>query len=208
MKQVLAPIGYLPKLSLPSLLLLCCATACGGAIKFEDRSAIKVSGTPPPPPAPVQARVELRDDRIVINEKVQFAYNDSTISSASFSLLDEVADVIKKNPQIKKIEIGGHASTEGSADHNMLLSDRRAKAVQTHLTTKDGVSADRLTAKGYGVTRPLTTPDDTEEKREVNRRVEFLITEQDVTKRRVEIDPKTNEEKVLETIKEPAKEGN
>jgi OOP family OmpA-OmpF porin len=93
-------------------------------------------------------------------------------------LLEEVADTNKKHPQIKKIEVGGHASTEGSDHHNISLSDRRAKAVVKHLVEK-GVTEERLSAHGYGETKPLVTPDDTEDKREVNRRVEFLITERD-----------------------------
>jgi len=156
-----------------------CLSACGGSVRFADHSAISVLGPPlEKPPEPEPARVELRDDRIVINEKIQFAYNDDRILPQSFSLLDEVAAVIKQNPQVMKIEIGGHASTEGGDDHNLQLSDRRAHAVMKHLVEKAGVDAGRLTSKGYGEQKPLVHPDDSEEQREVNRRVEFLILEQ------------------------------
>jgi OOP family OmpA-OmpF porin len=151
--------------------------------------------------------VELREDRIVINEKIQFAYDDDRILPASFDLLDEVGKVIKENPQIKKIEIGGHASTEGSDEHNLRLSDRRAQAVMKHLIEQAGVAPERLAAKGYGETRPLTQPDDAEEQREVNRRVEFLIVEQDAVERRVEVDPTTGGETVVEPIAQPPTEG-
>jgi outer membrane protein OmpA-like peptidoglycan-associated protein len=192
--------------------LIClAAVGCGGTIQFQDSSAIGVMGTPPPPPPaddpPPEPRVEVRDDRIVIREKIQFAYNSARILEGSFDLLEEIAKVMNENPQIKKIEIGGHASSEGSADYNMNLSDRRAKAVQKHLTTIGKVDATRLTAKGYGVTQPLVANDDTEEKRERNRRVEFLITEQEVTKKKVAIDPKTGEETVVEKTKKVLKEG-
>ena len=176
--------------------------ACGGVTQFSDRAAIAIAGNPPPPPkvekqmAPM--RVEMRDNEIVINEKIQFAYNDSTILEVSFSLLNEVADVIKKNPHVKKIEIGGHASSEGSDAHNMRLSKARAKSVMTYLTEKGGVAAERLSSEGYGETKLLVSPDETEEARERNRRVEFIILEQDVTQKKVEVDPNTGKEKVVD----------
>ena len=194
-----------------SWLLCLAAVGCGGVIQFEDRSAIGVISTPPPPPPPaepdVAPRVEVRDDRIQINEKIQFAYNDSTILEQSFSLLEEIAKVMNDNPRIKKIEIGGHASTEGSDEHNMRLSDRRAKSVMKHLTTQGKVDAARLTAKGYGETKPLVSPDETEAERETNRRVEFLILEQEFTQKKVEIDPETGKEKVIEKTTETATKG-
>src|SRR5205807_223553 len=83
--------------------------------------------------------------------------------------LAEIADVIKKNPQVKKISIEGHASAEGEAKHNKKLSDDRAKAVMEHLVKKDGVDAARMVAKGWGVEKPIAA-NDTEENREKNRR--------------------------------------
>jgi len=150
---------------------------------------------PPPPPA----RVELRDNKIEIREKIQFEHNKATILPQSFSLLDEIAALIKKNPHIKKIAIEGHASAEGDKNHNLRLSDDRAKSVMKYLVEK-GVEAPRLTAKGYGVTKPIAD-NNTEEGKEKNRRVEFNVLEQDVTKKKVEIDPKTGKEKVVEEQK-------
>jgi OOP family OmpA-OmpF porin len=185
--------------------LALCSAACGGSVQFEDRLAVLGSrpNTPAPPP---ESRVELREDRIVINEKIQFAYDDDRILPASFGLLDEVGKVIKQNPQIKRIEIGGHASTEGSDEHNLQLSDRRAQAVTKHLIEKAGVEEERLAARGYGETRPLIQPDDTEEQREVNRRVEFLIVEQNPVQPRVEVEPATSAE-TAEPVAEPPREG-
>ena len=108
-----------------------------------------------------------------------FAYNDDEILPQSFSLLDEIATVIKNNPQVKQLEIGGHASTEGDDGRNLELSKRRANAVMAHLVTKGGVAKDRVIAKGYGETKPLVKPDDTDAQKELNRRVEFLVLQQD-----------------------------
>jgi outer membrane protein OmpA-like peptidoglycan-associated protein len=184
-----------------SVLIVSAAVGCGGVIQFSDQSALAIKGTPPaPPPPPPQEekRVVVRDDRIEIKEKIQFAYNDAKILPASDSLLTELATVFKDTPRIKKVEIGGHASSEGSDEHNMELSDRRAKSVMKWLVSKGGVAADRLTAKGFGETKPLVSPDESEADREKNRRVEFLILDQDITQKKIEIDPKTGEEKVVE----------
>ncbi len=182
---------------------------CSGTRVFAGQNAFSVVGTPPPPPPPPKKeepppppkpepppRVEVRDNKIEIKEKIQFEYNKATILAASFSLLDEIADVIKKNPHIKKISIEGHASAEGDPKHNMKLSDERAKSVMKYLVDK-GIDAKTLTAKGFGITKPIAD-NKTEEGKEKNRRVEFVIVEQDVTKKKVQIDPKTGKEVVLE----------
>lgn len=189
-------------IGLACLLVGAPAVVACGPTQFRDSAAINISGALPPPPkvaVKAPARVEVRDNHIEIREKIQFAYNDDKILEVSFSLLDEIAGVIKKNPHVKKIEIGGHASTEGDDAHNLDLSDRRAKAVMKHLLEKGGVETERLVAKGFGETKPLVTPDESEADREKNRRVEFAIVLQDVTKKRVEIDAATGSEKIVET---------
>ncbi len=183
---------------------------CGGTVAFQGKEALSVTGTPPPPAPPPPApapppppapppRVEVRDNKIEIHEKIQFAVNKATILEASFSLLDEIASVIKGAPHIKKIAIEGHASAEGNKAVNLKLSDDRAKSVMKYLTDK-GIEKDRLTAKGFGSSKPIAD-NDTEEGREKNRRVEFNIVEQDVTEKKVQIDTTTGKEKVLEERK-------
>jgi len=189
---------------------------CGKVTVFEGQTPISIAGDPPPlpppppppPPPPEEPapppRVELRDNKIEIREKIQFEYNKATILEVSYSLLDEIADVIKKNPQVKKIQIEGHASSEGNDAYNLRLSDQRAKAVMAYLVEKGGIPKEALIAKGFGETMPLD-PADTEAAREKNRRVEFNVIEQDVTKKKIEIDPKTGKEKVVEETKESVK---
>lgn len=186
--------------------MLLTTTACGPIVFSDDASLAIVGTAAEPEPEPVaepapepQKRVEVRDNKIVINEKVRFKVNSDKIESVSHDLLNEVAKVIKDNPQIKKIEIQGHASAEGGDSHNMKLSDRRAKAVKKYLTGKGGVAKDHLTAKGYGETQPIAS-NDTEDGKEKNRRVEFVITEQEITQTKVEVDEAGNE-KVIEEKK-------
>ena len=193
---MLSRVRFLTPLLAASLLVG--LVGCGGTTPFAGASAFAIAGTPPPP------RVELRDNKIDFKEKIQFEVNKAIIKPESDSLLAEIADVIKKNPQVKKISIEGHASAEGDAKHNKKLSDDRAKAVMDHLVKKDGVEAARMVAKGWGVEKPIA-PNDTEENREKNRRVEFLVIEQDVTQKKVEIDPTTGKEKVVDTKTESIK---
>jgi OOP family OmpA-OmpF porin len=182
--------------------------ACGGQTAFQGKVPLVVPGEAPPPPPPPPPpkkeeppkpppRVELRDNKIEIHEKIQFEVNKAVIKQESYSLLDEIVKVIKENPQIRKISIEGHASAEGDAKANLKLSDERAKSVRQYLVDH-GIPGDMLTAKGYGSTKPIAT-NDTEEGREKNRRVEFVVTQQDVTKKKVEIDPTTGKEKVVES---------
>jgi Outer membrane protein and related peptidoglycan-associated (lipo)proteins len=140
--------------------------------------------------------VEVRDNKIQINEKIQFEHAKANIKEESHSLLNEVVSVIKANPHIKKIAIEGHASSEGNADFNRRLSDDRAKAVRQYLISQ-GIADAMLTAKGFGSDKPIASNDD-EAGREKNRRVEFNIVEQDVTQKKVEIDPTTGEERIIE----------
>lgn len=170
--------------------------ACSKPVAFRGDQTLKVTAAPPEAPvAAEQPRVELRDNRIVIHEKVQFEWNKATILPVSFGLLDQVAKVIKDNPHIKKLQVEGHASADGNARHNQQLSEARARSVMKYLVDK-GIAQALLVHKGFGIDRPIAdnaTPDG----REQNRRVEFNILDQDVTQRRVEID-KSGNEKILE----------
>lgn len=165
-------------------LALASLVGCGGATTFEGGAATPVAGTPPPlppPPPPPPPKVEVikhvqvKDDQIVIDEKIQFAVNKSEILAASNGLLDEIAGTMKEHTEIKKVEVQGHASSEGNPKTNKTLSDARAKAVAAALVTR-GIPADALTAKGFGSDVPLAD-NKTEEGREKNRRVEFHITD-------------------------------
>jgi OOP family OmpA-OmpF porin len=196
---------------------LALVVGCGGTTVFSGQNPVVIAGEapPPPPPPPEPAKppepppkVIVKDNKIEITEKIQFEYNKATILPASFALLEEISTTIKKNPHIKKIAIEGHASSEGGAAHNLKLSDERAKAVMNHLVEKGGLKKEMFTAKGFGSQKPIV--DDTEKatkgksKEEVealhekNRRVEFNITDQDVTKKKVEVDSKGGEKVVEE----------
>ncbi len=174
---------------------------CGGEMPFTGQ--LKVAGDPPPPPPkpepPEPKRVEVRDNKIEIHEKIQFEYNKSDIKEESYDLLNEIVQVIQDNPHIKKIRIEGHTDSDGTNQYNKRLSDARANSVMDYLV-EHGVDAGRLKAKGFGEEKPIAT-NDTDQGKAKNRRVEFNIVKQDVTQKKVEIDPETGEEKVLKKEK-------
>ena len=81
---------------------------------------------------------------------------------------------MSENPTMK-VEIGGHTDSTGKAAANKVLSEKRAKAVVDYLID-NGITADRLTYKGYGPDRPVAT-NKTAAGRQLNRRTEFKVLE-------------------------------
>lgn len=153
--------------------------ACGGITRFEDTTPI-VLKSPVPPPDPPPPRVEVKQDRIEIKEKIQFAFNAAEILPASDGLLGEVASALKEHAEIKKLAIHGHTDSDGENAYNQELSERRAKAVLNWLKSH-GVDGSRLESKGFGESKPIAD-NNTPEGKEQNRRVEFLIVEQEGVK--------------------------
>lgn len=94
------------------------------------------------------------------------------VRSESFAELDRLSDFLKSNTTTE-IELGGHTDNIGSDNDNKLLSQNRVNAVMAYLVTQ-GIAQNRLTAKGFGESKPVAT-NDTEEGRQQNRRVEFTI---------------------------------
>ncbi len=125
---------------------------------------------------------------IKILQKVYFESGKDTIQSRSYRLLDTVATVLNKNPQVTKVRVEGHTDDVGDEEDNLDLSRRRAAAVRNYLIEK-GVDAERLESEGYGESKPLCTRmdellenrrrnrRDIKECRADNRRVEFKILE-------------------------------
>ncbi|MGM0595935.1 MAG: OmpA family protein [Myxococcota bacterium] len=124
---------------------------------------------------PDKGKVRVTAGAIEIYEKIYFATAKSNILPKSYSVLDAIAATLKAHKQIKKIEIQGHTDDRGSNSYNMKLSDDRANSVRSYLIDK-GISPTRLTAKGYGESRPIDKRR-TKEARAKNRRVEFVILE-------------------------------
>ncbi len=127
----------------------------------------------PVPQAP--RKVEVKQEKIEIAEQVRFHTGKATIDFDSYPLLDEIADVIKSNDQVRLIRIEGHTDSIGRDSLNLQLSQKRAQAVRDYLIAR-GVDGRRLEALGYGESRPIAD-NALAEGRAKNRRVEFMIIE-------------------------------
>jgi outer membrane protein OmpA-like peptidoglycan-associated protein len=122
------------------------------------------------------ARVSMGDNKLTLRERVFFELDSDVIKGESFSLLDEVADLLNDHPEVRRIEVQGHTDDQGDDEYNMDLSQRRAESVRQYLIEQGGVKEGRLVAKGYGESTPLQ-PNTSEEARAGNRRVEFVMKE-------------------------------
>ncbi len=90
----------------------------------------------------------------------------------SFEELDNLVAMLKRFPN-KKVVVEGHTDNVGDSKLNLKLSEERASAVVDYLIKK-GIKSDRLTWKGFGDMRPIST-ENTVEGHAQNRRVEFII---------------------------------
>lgn len=111
---------------------------------------------------------------VIVLKNIFFDFDKATIRKESANELERLIKLLNDNPSIK-IELGSHTDSKGSDEYNMRLSDNRSKSVVDYLIGK-GIPATRLTAKGYGETKPIDT-NDTDDGRQNNRRTEFKILE-------------------------------
>lgn len=143
-----------------------------------DASNAKVHGVLKLKPAPVSAGKILLDDKeIVIGErvildKIFFNTNEATITNESNKAITELYFFLFDNPSLK-IEISGHTDNQGDEQHNLALSEARAKRIADTLL-HGGVDENRVVFKGYGSSLPIAS-NDTDEGRAANRRVEFKV---------------------------------
>ena len=105
--------------------------------------------------------------------------DDVLTNSRICVMLDDIAEkiqtLLQRKAYLSKIIVEGHTSSDGPEKDNYDLSRRRADAVVNYLVSK-GIPANNFEARGYGETRPFAT-NDTEEGREKNNRVEFIIVQ-------------------------------
>jgi outer membrane protein OmpA-like peptidoglycan-associated protein len=130
----------------------------------------------------LQEYAELRKDLLLvpieIGESIQlknvfFVQSTPALLPESYPELDRLVQIMKDNNTLE-IELNGHTDGRGDPKANLALSEERVAAVKAYLVAK-GVSEKRIVGKGFGGARPMVS-NDTEENRQLNRRVEFKIT--------------------------------
>ncbi len=109
----------------------------------------------------------------VVLNNIFFEVNKYELRDVSKTELNTLVDLMKKNPTMK-IELSGHTDNSGIESENKILSENRAKAVMEYLIT-NGIEATRMSAKGYGSSKPIAD-NKTEEGKQKNRRTEFVVT--------------------------------
>ncbi len=128
-------------------------------------------------PKEAQAVVLTEEEQEVVNkafDNLEFATGKDLIKTDSYVALDGLAELLTKYPGWK-LRIEGHTDNVGNAASNLQLSKKRATAVKNYLVKK-GINANRFEVNWYGQTKPIA-PNDTEEGRQKNRRVEMTIIE-------------------------------
>jgi iron complex outermembrane receptor protein len=153
---------------------------------------------PPPPPAAPPANPDLDGDG-VLNERdkcpntrpgavvdldgceveavislegVHFDFDKATLRPDAIAILDKAVGLLKSQERVV-VEVAGHTDSVGSEEYNQGLSERRAISVKDYLESQ-GITATRLTARGYGEAQPVAS-NDTDEGRALNRRVELIV---------------------------------
>ena len=103
---------------------------------------------------------------------ITFDVNKADIRPESRGTLNDIATVLKENPDVK-VKIIGHTDSDGDDALNLDLSKRRAESVRTELSSKFGIDASRMQTEGAGETKPVA-PNDTPASKAMNRRVELI----------------------------------
>jgi len=150
------------------------------AAMAEPVAAALVSPPAPPPaamvaaePVPVIVPVPARTEEYCAVLDIQFEIDQDDMQREVKEKLAVLATFMKKYPENSAV-IEGHTDDVGTNEYNMKLSQRRADSVVDYLVRKHGIAPSRLTAVGYGETRPLADNASEEGKRQ-NRRIDAVI---------------------------------
>jgi outer membrane protein OmpA-like peptidoglycan-associated protein len=111
--------------------------------------------------------------KTVVLNNIFFEVNKFDLRASSNAELNNLVELMNKNPTLK-IEVSGHTDKSGAEADNKVLSEKRAKSVVDYLVSKN-IDASRLSYKGYGASKPISD-NTTDEGKAQNRRTEFLVT--------------------------------
>lgn len=114
-------------------------------------------------------------NQMIAGKIVEFETGKDIITPKGKEILDQMVQVLEQVPGIP-VEVGGHTDARGPAAFNLDLSRRRAAACRQYLMGK-GVPSSRLSAKGYGASKPVAD-NETPEGQQKNRRIEFTVVKE------------------------------
>jgi OOP family OmpA-OmpF porin len=160
------------------------ASLLGSSIHVQDQLTIASTSPSSPPtaqstqPTPSahasRAQVQAGLDEVLRGEHIAFESNSAVLTPKGRAVIDKVIPALKRSPDAV-VEIGGHTDSYGDPDYNLQLSRTRAESVRQYLA--DHGVTNRLTAVGYGASRPLSQ-DRTRAASKKNRRIEFRVKEE------------------------------
>jgi outer membrane protein OmpA-like peptidoglycan-associated protein len=133
---------------------------------------IRISWNADTPDAANRIEQELQKNGRAKVYGIYFDFASDVLRPESKTVLDEIAEVMRKHPDWK-LRVEGHTDNIGGDPYNLDLSNRRAAAVKQALVTQYRIEAGRFSAAGFGASRPVA-PNNTMEGRALNRRVELV----------------------------------
>ncbi len=146
------------------------------AVRWAGEDAAADTGAGDGEDAATQAAVtecQTGVDEAIAGKSINFRSGSAYMPDSSLTIVDEVAEALKACDGLS-VAIGGHTDATGSAEVNQNLSQGRADAVAAALTER-GVAADRITATGFGSSKPKVEGTGTEAN-DANRRIEFTVS--------------------------------
>jgi len=144
---------------------------------FLARKPAEMPALPPPPPVMEEKKAPEVEQKILEKGRatldVEFDFDKAVVKPKYNKDIQSVAEVMKKYPDLK-IVIEGHTDNIGGKKYNLNLSQKRAEAVKNVMVTKYNIDPSRITAKGFGLSKPIAS-NATKEGRQKNRRVEAAV---------------------------------
>jgi outer membrane protein OmpA-like peptidoglycan-associated protein len=124
-------------------------------------------------PTVVEVERAILDTGLLRTVSIMFEFNKATLLPASSEILDVLGSVLTKYPEVR-IEVAGYTDSSGPDEYNLHLSQLRAESVREYLVSTYSIDPGRLTARGFGESRPIAD-NNTPTGRAMNRRVEFVV---------------------------------
>ncbi|MGB0888526.1 MAG: OmpA family protein, partial [Vicingaceae bacterium] len=148
-----------------------CPDGDGDGVADKDDACPKVAGLVANKGCPAVKEAVLKTFEKALNG-IKFSSGRDRITSSSYKVLGEVVKIMEENPNYN-LKINGHTDSSGDDAKNLVLSQKRAAAVQKYLVKK-GVAETRLSSEGFGETIPVAD-NKTSKGRATNRRVELKV---------------------------------